>query len=412
MKNLRVLKFGGSSVADVEKIKHVAKIIANYKKKGFKVVVVVSAMGNTTDNLIELANKVNPHPEKRELDMLLATGEQVSSALLAMALQNLGLKAIAFSGYQVKIITDKIHTKARIITIDTKRLRKELNEDKIVVVAGFQGISAYTQDITTLGRGGSDLTAVALAYALNADLCEIYTDVEGIFTADPKIVKSARKLDFISYDEMLELASTGAQVMQTRSIEVAKKFNVKIEVKSTFSKKGGTMIGRISKEIEAPLISGISLNTKEAKITICGVPDRPGIAAKIFNEIAKENINVDMIVQNVSHKGLTDISFTVSKEDLDKAFQITQNVAKKIKAQNVLKDENIARVSVVGIGMKTQAGVAGKVFKTLAENKINIEMISTSEISISCIIKKQDAKKAVSALHKRFKLDKIKVQKK
>ncbi len=412
MRKLRVLKFGGRTVADIGKVKQVANIIANYKKKGFKVVVVVSAMGDTTDNLIELAKKINPHPEKRELDMLLATGEQISSAILAMALQNLGLKAVAFSGYQVKIITDKIHTRARIITIDTQRIKRELNKERIVVVAGFQGVSASTQDITTLGRGGSDLTAVALAYALKAELCEIYTDVEGVFTADPRVVKSAKKLDFISYDEMLELASTGAQVMQTRSIEVAKKFNVEIEVKSTFSKKGGTMIGEISKEIEAPVISGISLNTKEAKITICGVPDKPGIAAKIFTEIAKENINVDMIVQNVSHKGLTDISFTVPKEDLDRGFQITQLVAKKIKALNVLKDENIARVSVVGIGMKTQSGVAGNVFKTLAENKINIEMISTSEISISCIIKKHDAKRAVSALHKKFKLDKIKVQKK
>jgi len=406
MGKIIVQKYGGTSVANPERIKNVAQRIVSYKKKGFSLVVVVSAPGDTTDELIDLAHQITSSPPERELDMLLSTGEQMSSALLAMAIHRLGYKAISFTGIQVGILTDNVHTKARIIHINTQRILEELNKGNIVIVAGFQGVT-QDQDITTLGRGGSDLSAVALAKVLNAELCEIYTDVEGIYTADPRIVPEARKLERISYDEMLEMASLGAQVMQARSIELAKKFNIPIYVRSSFNNKPGTYIVKeVEKMLEGPVVSAVTFSKNEAKITICNVPDRPGIAATIFTEIASAGINVDMIVQNVSHTGRTDISFTVLKTDLKKALKITRKVAQKVDAEDVIYDEDIARVSIVGVGMKSHPGVASLMFSTLAKHKINIEMISTSEISISCVIRKKFAEEAVRALHTAFKLGK------
>ena len=402
-KRLIVQKFGGSSVANVERIQNVAQRVVSYKKKGRDLVVVVSALGDTTDELIKLADQINPDPSEREMDMLLSTGEQISVALLAMAIHKLGYEAISFTGAQVGIITDTSHTRARIIKINTQKIQEELQKGKIVIVAGFQGVT-LNQDITTLGRGGSDLTAVALAKELKADECEIYTDVEGIYTADPRIEPRARKLNAITYDEMLEMASLGAQVMQARSIEVAKKFDVPIHVRSSFSQKPGTMIIKEVKHMEDVVVSGITANKNEVKITICNVPDRPGIAAIIFKELAGKGVSVDMIVQNVSHLRQTDISFTVSKTGASKAVRLTKRVASDIKGGEVFEDQDIARVSVVGVGMKSHPGVAAAMFEALANNKINIEMISTSDISISCIIKKKFAETAVRALHGKFGL--------
>jgi aspartate kinase len=404
-RGLIVQKFGGSSVANIKRIQNVAERIVNYRKKGYDLVVAVSALGDTTDELIELANKISPEPSEREMDMLLSTGEQISVALLAMAIHKLGFEAISFTGAQVGIITDTSHTRARIIKINTDKIKEELRRGKIVIVAGFQGVT-LNQDITTLGRGGSDLTAVALAKELKAEACEIYTDVEGIYTTDPRIEPKAKKIKAITYDEMLEMASLGAQVMQARSIEVAKKFDVPIHVRSSFSDNPGTMIIKEVKRMEDVVVSGVTLNKNEAKITICNVPDRPGVAARIFKELASKGINVDMIVQNVSHTRQTDISFTVSKTDVHEALKFTKKVAQNIRAGEVLEDEDIARVSVVGVGMKSHPGVAATMFSALADNKINIEMISTSEISISCIIKKKFSETAVKALHGRFGLAK------
>jgi aspartate kinase len=404
-KRLIVQKFGGSSVANVERIQNVAKRVVGYRKKGHDLVVVVSALGDTTDELIDLADKINKEPSEREMDMLLSTGEQISVALLAMAIHKLGFEAISFTGAQVGIITDEKHTRARIIKINADRIKEALKKGNIVIVAGFQGVN-LNQDITTLGRGGSDLTAVALAKELAADECEIYTDVEGIYTTDPRIEPKARKIEEITYDEMLEMASLGAQVMQARSIEVAKKFNVPIHVRSSFSEKPGTMIIKEVKLMEEVVLSAVTLNRNEAKITICDVPDKPGIAAKIFNVLAQAGVNVDMIVQNVSHLRQTDISFTVAKSGSLKAVKLTKQVAKNIGAGEVLEDEDIARVSIVGVGMKSHPGVAATMFDTLAKNRINIEMISTSDISISCIIKNLSADKAVKALHEQFGLSK------
>jgi len=402
---LIVQKYGGSSVANIERIKNVARRLVSYKKKGYDLVAVVSALGDTTDELIELASRISKEPPEREMDMLLSTGEQISVALLAMAILELGYQAISLTGYQVGIVTDTAHTRARIVKIEVGKLQQELKKGKIVIVAGFQGITPQ-QDITTLGRGGSDLTAVALAKTLEADECEIYTDVEGVFTADPRIEPKARRIKEITYDEMLEMASLGAQVMQARSIEVAKKFDIPIHVRSSFSDNPGTMIIKEVKNMEDALVTGVTLNKHESKITICNVPDRPGIAARIFNQFSDGGINVDMIVQNVSHTKQTDISFTVSKADSSKAMRITRKTACAIGAQDVLEDSGIARVSIVGVGMKTHSGVAAQMFQALAKEKINIEMISTSEISISCIIKKRLAERAVRALHKQFGLDK------
>jgi aspartate kinase len=403
MGKLIVQKFGGSSVANVERIQNVAKRVVSYKKRGNDLVVVVSALGDTTDELIDLASKINADPSEREMDMLLSTGEQISVALLAMAIHKLKFEAISFTGAQVGIITDTNYTKARIIKINADKIRQELKKGKIVIVAGFQGVT-LDQNITTLGRGGSDLTAVALAKELNAAECEIYTDVEGIFTTDPRIEPSAKKIHEITFDEMLEMASLGAQVMQPRSIEVAKKFNVPIHVRSSFLDKPGTMIVKEAKRMEDALITGITLNKNEAKITICDVPDRPGVAATIFKDLSAGGINVDMIVQNVSHTRKTDISFTINKNDISKAIKITKRIASEINAGEVIQDVDISRVAVVGIGMKSHPGVAAKMFDTLAENKINIEMISTSDISISCIIKKKFAETAVKSLHSKFGL--------
>jgi len=398
-----VQKFGGSSVADTKRIKNVAKRVVNYKMKGYGVVVVVSALGDTTDELLGLAHSIVKVPSERELDMLISTGEQVSVSLLAMAIHKLGYEAVSLTGAQVGIITDSKHTKARIIDVNTKRLRQELKNGRVTIVAGFQGTS-LNREITTLGRGGSDMTAVALAKVLKAEVCEIYTDVDGVFTADPRIVKDARKLDTISYDEMLELASLGAQVMQSRSIEVASKFNIPIHVRSSFNAREGTWIIKEVKAMEEVLVRGVALNKNEAKLTICDVPDKPGIAARIFERLAKEDINVDMIIQNVSRTKATDVSFTVDGTELHKALRCSMNISKDIGARNVIHDKNIAKLSVVGVGMRSHSGVASKMFKALASKKINIGMISTSEIKISCVIAKKHAEEAVKAIHKAFNL--------
>jgi len=404
-RGLIVQKFGGSSVANVECIKLVAKRVVAYRKKGYDLVTVVSALGDTTDELMDFAYKINGEPSEREMDMLLSTGEQISVALLAMAIHKLRFEAISFTGAQVGIITDTSHTRARIIKINADKIQEQLRKGRIVIVAGFQGVT-LDQDITTLGRGGSDLTAVALAKELGAKECEIYTDVEGIYTTDPRIEPKAKKIGEITYDEMLEMASLGTQVMQARSIEVAKKFNVPIHVRSSFSNNPGTMIIKEVKRMEDVVVSGVTLNKSEAKITLCDVPDRPGVAAKIFKELSSKGINVDMIVQNVSHLRQTDVSFTITKTDAPKAIRLTKRVSRRLKSGEVLLDDDIARVSVVGVGMKSHPGVAAKMFEVLAKKKINIEMISTSDISISCIIKKKFTERAVRALHEKFGLAK------
>jgi aspartate kinase len=398
-----VQKFGGSSVANVDRIKNVARRVVSYKKKGFGLVVVVSALGDTTDDLIALAAQITDTPPEREMDMLLSTGEQISCALLAMAIEELGFHAISFTGGQVGIKTDMTHTKAKIIDISGERIKEALKKGKIVIVTGFQGVT-QDQDITTLGRGGSDLTAVALAKAVGARNCEIYTDVEGVYTTDPRIVPQAKKLKQITYDEMLEMASLGAQVMQARSIEVAKKFDIPIHVRSSFNLAEGTMILKEADKMENFVISGVTLNRNEAKITVCDVPDKPGIAAKLFKEISKNGISVDTIVQNVSRKGSTDVSFTVPIGDLTKTKSLMMRFTKKIGGGRVLENRDIARVSIVGVGMKTHSGVAARMFEALAEKKVNIDMITTSEISISCIIKKKFAERAVRSIHAKFGL--------
>ena len=405
MRPVIVQKFGGTSVANVERIKNVARRIVKAQREGFNVVTVVSALGDSTDKLIELAHQIAEDPSDRELDMLVSTGEQVSCALLTMAIHSLGEDAISFTGAQVGIITDNSFTRARIIEINAKRIIEELKTNKIIIVAGFQGLS-LNQDITTLGRGGSNLTAVALAKVLGAESCEMYTDVEGVFTADPRIVKNARKIDCITYDEMFELASLGAQVLQPRSIEFAMKFGVPIHVRSSFSEKQGTIISKEVKAMEDIIVSGVALNKEEAKVTICDVPDKPGIAAKIFKDIASEDINVDMIVQNVSRIGATDVSFTVPVEDLNRTIKCAKEISGKVGAGEVTFDKDMAKVSIVGIGMKSHSGVAANMFAALAEKGINIEMISTSEIKISCVVTKKNGEEAVRAIHDKFGLGK------
>ncbi len=406
-----VQKFGGSSVANVQRIRRVARRIVATKRKGFNVVAVVSALGDSTDDLLALAHQVNKNPPAREIDMLLSTGEQVSVALLAMAICELGEEAISFTGGQVGIVTDHFHTKAKIQNISAKRIIKELKKSKIVVVAGFQGITP-DKEITTLGRGGSDLTAVALAKAVGTTMCEIYTDIDGVYTADPRLEKNASKLPTISYDEMLELAATGAQVMQARSVEVAKKFGITLHIRSSFNNKPGTLVTEEAK-MEALVVSGISVHKGEAKITINDVPDKPGVAALIFKEISSRNINIDMIVQNVSKTGYTDISFTVPRAGLRSSMDVVRKVARKIRAGEVTSADDIAKISVVGLGMRSHSGIAAKMFEALAAQKINIEMISTSEIKISCVIRRRHAQKALHALHKTFNLHNLeKLQKK
>ena len=407
---LVVMKFGGSSVADAEKIKRVAGRVIEKKKEGNRVVVVVSAPGDMTDDLIALAEGVTDCPDEREMDMLLATGEQVSIALLSMAIKSQGEDSISLTGPQAGIYADTTYTKARITKIIPTKVHGELSKERIVIVAGFQGINPNS-DITTLGRGGSDLTAVALAAALKAEACEIYTDVEGVYTTDPRLIKDASKIDYISYEEMLEMAGTGAQVMQGRSIEVGKKFGVDIVVRSTFSQNAGTLITSEEKiqewrkKMEDVVVTSVTFDKNQAKLSVLDVPDHPGIAAKIFGGLAKGGINVDMIIQSAATEKLNDISFTVSRSDIKKAMAILEKVKKVLHAKKVIYDDKIAKVSIIGVGMRSHAGVAAKMFNIMAKNKINIEMISTSEIKVSCVVKESDVTKAVECLHKGFGLN-------
>jgi aspartate kinase len=401
---LIVQKYGGTSVGSTEKIKAVAERIAETKRQGNNVVAIVSAMAGETDKLIGFANQITPNPDEREMDLLLSSGERVSAALTAIAINGLGFKSISLTGRQVGIITDDAHTKARIERITGKRVRKALKEGVIPVIAGFQGITE-TSDVTTLGRGGSDLTAVAVAAALKADLCEIYTDVDGVYTTDPNIVPDARKLDKVSYDEMLELASLGAKVLQTRSVEFAKKYGVPVVVRSSFSNNPGTLVVKEDKGMEEVVVSGVAYDKNQAKITAIAVLDRPGIAAKLFNAIANAHIVVDMIVQNISSDGkATDISFTVPKTDSKKALKITEEIVADLGAKGVVLRGDIAKVSIIGVGMRTHSGVAAKMFETLAKHGINIMMISTSEIKISCVIDSKYTELAVRVLHDAFGL--------
>lgn len=398
---LIVQKYGGSSVADVACMQRVARRILNTRDAGNQVVVVVSAMGDTTDDLIELAKKVNPEPSDREMDMLMASGEQISSAVLTMALHAAGADAVAMSGPQAGIRTDATHLKAKILDIDPKRIREQLKQNRVVVVAGFQGLNP-NQDIATLGRGGSDTTAVALAAALKADRCQILKDVDGVFTTNPRVVPEARKLDEISYDEMLELASLGAEVLQSRAVEFAKKYGVVLEVVSSFHEKPGTLVREEVKDMEDIVVRGVAADKNQAKITVGALADRPGVAAGLFKELAKANINVDMIVQNVSEQGHTDISFTVPRTELGKARKVLQGLS----YEKAGIDEDIAKVSIVGVGMKSHSGVAYRMFEALAKAGINISMIATSEIKISVVIKKDKADAATQVLHKVFGLGK------
>ena len=401
---LIVKKFGGTSVGNPERIRNVAARIQRTREAGHHVVAVVSAMSGVTDGLIKLAREVNSNPNEREMDVLLATGEQTTIALTAMALQALGQKAVSLTGAQAGIVTDGVHTKAKIANITPKRVHELLAAGHVVIVAGFQGANSEGA-ITTLGRGGSDLTAIALAAALKADLCEIYTDVDGVYTADPRIVKDARKLDEISYDEMLELASLGAKVMQSRSVEFAKKFKVPFSVRSSMNDNPGTLVKEETRKMEDVVIRGISVDKNQAKINIPKVPDRPGIAARLFKALAAVHLNVDMIVQNASTEGLTDISFTVGKDDLAKARRVIEPIAKEMGAGTVADYQKIAKLSLVGIGMRSHSGVAADLFEALAENQVNIQMISTSEIKISVVIEDKYMELAVRALHKAFGLD-------
>lgn len=404
---LVVQKYGGTSVANTERIRAVAERVVETAGDGNQVVVVVSAMAGETDKLIGLAHQLSPSPSEREMDLLLSSGERVTSALAAIAIEALGHKAMAFTGRQMGIITDTVHTKAKIERITGERARKVLDEGYIVVVAGFQGISEGGNTVTTLGRGGSDLSAVAIASALNADRCEIYTDVDGVYTTDPNIVPEARKLEKISYEEMLELASLGAKVLQTRSVEFAMKYEVPVVVRSSFNDHPGTLVTKEDAEMEEVVVSGVAYDKNQAKITILAVPDRPGIAAKLFKGIADASIVVDMIVQNVSGDGkATDISFTVPKTDSKKALKLTQDIAKDLGAKRVTSRDDIAKISIVGVGMRTHSGVAAKMFETLAGHKINIMMISTSEIKVSCIIDVKYTELAVRVLHEAFELEK------
>ncbi len=397
---LIVQKYGGSSVATTEKLNRIAEKIVAEKRKGNKIIAVVSAMGKTTDNLIKLAKEITPEPPEKEMDILLSTGEMVTVALLCMAIEKCGEAAEGFPGYFAGIKTDNVHTKARIKTIEPARIIKELEKGNIVVIAGFQGLSPDSA-ITTLGRGGSDLTAIAIAAAVKADACDIYTDVDGVFTTDPHLVPEAKPIPEISYDEMLEMASTGAKVMLSRAVEFAKRYNVPFSVKSTFGEGAGTMVKEIPMK-EGTAVSAVSLDEKQAKITIFRVPDKPGISSRIFTALGRENINVDVIVQNVSKDNFADISFTVSITDAEKTLKITKELGKELLAEKVICDREMAKISIIGIGMMNHPGVAGKMFQALGKESINIEMISTSEIKISCVIKKSDGAKALKAVHAEF----------
>ncbi|WP_405491374.1 aspartate kinase [Streptomyces sp. NBC_00096] len=408
---LVVQKYGGSSVADAEGIKRVAKRIVDAKKNGHQVVVVVSAMGDTTDELIDLAEQVSPMPAGREFDMLLTAGERISMALLAMAIKNLGHEAQSFTGSQAGVITDSVHNKARIIDVTPGRIRTALDEGNIAIVAGFQGVSADSKDITTLGRGGSDTTAVALAAALDAEVCEIYTDVDGVFTADPRVVKKAQKIDWISSEDMLELAASGSKVLLHRCVEYARRYNIPIHVRSSFSGLPGTWVSNENPQgdepVEHAIISGVAHDVSEAKITVVGVPDKPGEAAAIFRAIADAEINIDMIVQNVSaaSTGLTDISFTLPKAEGHKAIDALEKAKGTIGFESLRYDDQIGKISLVGAGMKTNPGVTASFFQALSDAGVNIELISTSEIRISVVTRQDDVNEAVRAVHTAFGLD-------
>ncbi len=400
---LVVQKYGGTSVGTTDRIKNVARRIIKTYEAGNEVVVVVSAMSGETNKLVALAEAMVEIPDNREYDVVVATGEQVTIGLLSMYLKSLGYKAKSYQGWQVPIITDSTFAKARIESIDGTKMMADLNDGNIVVVAGFQGVDK-DGNLTTLGRGGSDTSAVALAAALKADVCEIYTDVDGVYTTDPNVCKEAHKVEKISYDEMLELASLGAKVLQIRSVEFAKKYDVDIHVRSSLNENTGTMVTREDKDMEGILVSGVAYDKNEAKIAVLGVPDKPGIAAKILTPLSDAAISVDMIVQNVSHDGLTDFTFTVTKADLKKALVITNEAAKEVQAKEVQSDENISKISIVGLGMRSHAGVATRMFSVLAKNNINIGMISTSEIKISVVVDEKYTELAVRVLHEEFGL--------
>lgn len=400
---LIIQKYGGTSVGDVRRIQQVARRIVEVRETGDEVVVVVSAMAGETNRLLQLAHQISDTPNTRELDVILSTGEQVAIGLLSLAIQACGANARSFTGTQVRILTDNAHTRARIVNIDVERIRCALREGEVAIVAGFQGVNAE-EEVTTLGRGGSDLTAVALAAALKADICEIYTDVEGVYTADPDIVSAARKLSRVTYEEMIEIASLGAKILQARAVEYAKNYNVAICVRSSFTKNPGTLVVQEDQDMERVMVSGITYDKNEAKITITRVVDRPGIAAKLFGNVADAGVVVDMIVQNISQDGHTDISFTVPRSDFHKAKELVHGVAKEIGADQVLGDDRIAKVSIVGLGMRSHSGVAAKMFGALAAANINIMMISTSEIKVSCVINEQHTEQAVRILHDAFQL--------
>jgi len=403
---LVVQKYGGTSVGDAERIRNVARRVLNAKKQGHELVVVVSAMAGETDKLIRLAQQITPVPDERELDVLVSTGEQVSIALLAMALKSMDCDSKSYLGFQIKIATDSVFGKARIASIDSEKMRQDLKDGRVVVVAGFQGVDD-SGNITTLGRGGSDTSAVAVAAALEADVCEIYTDVDGVYTTDPNVYAKARKLSRISYDEMLEMASLGAKVLQTRSVEFAKKYDVPIHVRSSFNDNPGTIVCKEDKEMEKVVVSGVTYNKNEAKIEVMRLPDIPGVAAKLFKPIADANIVVDMIIQTSStEKGCADVAFTVPKSDFAKTLQIVKETNKDLGGKEVKFNEDIAKISIVGVGMRSHSSVATQMFSALAKEGINIHMISTSEIKISCIIDSKYTELAVRALHDAFELDK------
>ncbi|HPL64119.1 MAG TPA: aspartate kinase [Syntrophales bacterium] len=402
---LVVQKYGGTSVADVEKIRNVARKVIRAKEKGNSVVVVVSAMAGETDRLIRLAGSAAEKPDWREYDVLVSTGEQVTVSLLAMILADMGHSAKSYLGSQVKIITDGDHGKARILKVEKNGISRDLKSGKIVIVAGFQGVDGK-ENITTLGRGGSDTSAVALAAALGADYCEIYTDVDGVYTTDPNVYDRARKMTRASYDEMLELASAGAKVLHPRSVELAKKYEVPVYVKSSFNDESGTLVTKEDKEMEREAVSGVTYDKNQAKVTVVHVPDMPGVAARLFTPLSDQNIIVDMIIQNSSIDGYTDLTFTVSKKDVGEARKLLEKAAKDVGAQGLLFDENISKVSIIGVGMRSHAGVASKMFSVLAREYINILMISTSEIKISCVIEAKYTELAVRVLHDAFGLDK------
>ena len=413
-KPLVVQKYGGTSLGTLERIEYVADRVAKLCKTGINMVIVVSAMAGETDKLLKMARTLSKNPERREIDMLLSSGERISAALLALALQNRLIPALSMTGRQVGLQTDSTHTRARITSIDVRRASEMIQEGYVIVVAGFQGINPQG-DVTTLGRGGSDTSAVALAVALNAKQCEIYTDVDGVYTADPRIVPQARRLDMVSYDEMLEMASLGAKVLLIRCVEFAHKYKMPLLVKSSFKEKEkgkGTLICEEDSKMEQPVVSGIMCDKNQAKITLKEVPDQPGIAANIFEPLAAASISVDMIIQNVSEQGHTDLSFTLAREELDEAMVIMNKVAKKIHATEVSANSKIVKLSIVGAGMRSHSGVAAQIFKTLSAHKINILMISTSEIKVSCIIEQKNSKFAANALHDAFKLEARSIKKK